>query len=269
MKKDLLRIVLFGALACLLLGASPVLADETSPKTIQVAQWDYTHGNEFEEAFDAQGNEVNEEGDIVARTPDPFEGWNRFWFKANDRLYTYLLHPVAQAYAYVIPERPRHWVQNFFTNLLFPVRFVNCIFQGKIDSAGMELSKFIANSTFGLAGFGDVTSDLKPVRPTPPGDEDLGQTFGAWGMGNGAYLVWPILGPSTVRDSVGYVGDYFLTPTSYLHPWYWSTAAKTYDRINYVSLNLNVYDDLKEGAIDPYVTFKSAYLRYRAKKVSK
>ncbi|SKA97221.1 phospholipid-binding lipoprotein MlaA [Paucidesulfovibrio gracilis DSM 16080] len=267
MKRSLTATLLLLALA-FALSAVPAAASEEA-QVMEVAQWEYDAGDEFSEAFDAQGNAPTAEGDVVDRTPDPFEGWNRFWFQFNDRLYFYLVKPVSQGYAYVIPERPRQWVENFFTNLMFPVRFVNCLLQGKLDSAGMETSKFIANTAFGLGGLADVASDMDPVRPTPPGDEDLGQTFGSWGIANGPYLVWPIIGPSTARDSVGYVGDHFITPTTYLHPWYWSVAAKAYEKVNFVSLRIGEYEGIKEGAIDPYVTFKSAYLRYREKKVSK
>jgi phospholipid-binding lipoprotein MlaA len=266
MKRSLFTTLTLLAFAALLCVAPAAAGDQEHP--LEVAQWEYDAGGEFEEAFDAHGNTPSQEGDIVERTPDPFEGWNRFWFQVNDNLYFYLLKPVSQGYSYVVPERPRQWVENFFTNLMFPVRFVNSLLQGKFESAGMETSKFIANTAFGLGGLADVASDMGPVRPTPPGDEDLGQTLGAWGIGNGPYLVWPVIGPSSARDTVGYVGDHFLTPTTYLNPWYWSLAAKSYEKINFVSLRLGEYEDIKEGAIDPYVTFKSAYLRYREKKVS-
>ena len=99
-------------------------------------------------------------GDVAAQTPDPFEGWNRFWFGFNDKLYFWALKPVAQGYGYVVPERPRIWVQNFFHNLMYPVRFVSLVLQGKPDAAAVETSRVITNTAFGLGGLGDVAGDL-------------------------------------------------------------------------------------------------------------
>lgn len=255
-------------LAIVLTGLGTLAAAEEYSKGEEVAQWGILDKDpSFEEAWDATGS-VNTGEDVVAKVGDPLEGWNRFWYRFNDGFYYYVLKPVAQGYAYVIPEKPRQWVDNFFENLLFPVRFVNCLLQGKLDSAGLEASKFIANTAFGLGGFGDVTSGLKNRYDIPEGDEDFGQTLGAWGMGNGFYLVWPFLGPSSARDTVGLVGDYFLTPATYINPWYLSLAVKAYEKLNFVSLRIGEYETLVEGAVDPYVAMKSAYLRYRAKRVS-
>jgi len=206
--------------------------------------------------------------DEVAATPDPLEGWNRMWFTFNDKLYFWALKPVAQGYSAVIPERPRLWVHNFFHNLMYPVRFTSLILQAKFDAAAVETSRFIGNTAFGLGGLGDVTSDLKPYKPIGSTEQDLGLTFGYWGAGNGFYLVWPFLGPSTGRDTLGYAGDYFLTPTSYINPWYWSMATKGYDKVNEVSMRIGDYETLKSASVDPYEAVRDAYLRLRFKKMN-
>lgn len=206
--------------------------------------------------------------DEVAATPDPLEGWNRMWFTFNDKLYFWALKPVAKGYSYAIPERPRLWVHNFFHNLLFPVRFTSLLLQAKFDAAAVETSRFIGNTVFGLGGLGDVTSDLKPFHPIGNTEQDMGLTLGYWGMGNGCYLVWPFIGPSTGRDTLGYAGDWFLSPTSYLNPWYWSIAAKSYDKVNEVSLRIGDYETLKEASVDPYEAVRDAYLRLRFKKMN-
>jgi phospholipid-binding lipoprotein MlaA len=215
----------------------------------------------------AQGDKMTL-ADTAANTPDPLEGWNRMWFTFNDKLYFWALKPVSQGYAYVIPERPRLWVRNFFHNLMFPVRFTSLMLQAKFDAAAVETSRFIGNTAFGLGGFGDVTGDSKPFRPIPSTEQDLGLTFGYWGMDNGFYLVWPFIGPSSGRDTLGYAGDYFLTPQSYLNPWYWSIAAKSYDKVNEVSLRLGDYDTLVEASLDPYEAVRDAYLRLRFKRMN-
>lgn len=206
--------------------------------------------------------------DAAAETPDPLEGWNRAMFTFNDKLYFWALKPVAQGYSYAIPERPRLWVHNFFHNLMFPVRFTSLMLQAKFDAAAVETSRFIGNTAFGLGGLADITSDSKPYKPIPSTEQDLGLTFGYWGMNNGFYVVWPALGPSTGRDTLGYVGDYFLTPTSYLNPWYWSMGTKSYDKLNEISLRIGDYEALKEASVDPYVALRDAYLRMRFKKMN-
>ena len=206
--------------------------------------------------------------DAAAETPDPIEGWNRAMFGFNDKLYFWALKPVAQGYGYVVPERPRLWVQNFFHNLMYPVRFVSLVLQGKPDAAAVETSRFITNTAFGLGGLGDVAGDLKPYKPIPSTEQDLGLTFGYWGVDNGMYLVWPFIGPSSARDTVGYAGDYFLTPASYINPWYWSVAAKGYEKVNAISFRIGDYEAVKEASLDPYEAVRDGYLRMRYKKMN-
>ncbi|MBU1041167.1 MAG: VacJ family lipoprotein [Proteobacteria bacterium] len=214
------------------------------------------------------GGDKMTQSDIAAQTPDPLEGWNRMWFTFNDKLYFWALKPVAQGYGAVIPERPRIWVGNFFHNLMYPVRFVSLMLQGKPSAAAVETSRFIGNTAFGLGGLADITADSKPFKPIGSTEKDLGLTFGYWGAGNGLYLVWPFLGPSSGRDTLGYAGDYFLTPTSYIHPWYWSIATKGYDKINEVSMRIGDYETLKDASVDPYEAVRDAYLRNRFKKIN-
>lgn len=250
------------ALAMLALPLTVCADNSGSAPGIKLAQFD------DDEIWDDSGKLITEKIETEkVEVSDPLEGWNRVWFQVNDALYFGVFKPIAQGYKFIVPERPRTWVRNFFDNLMFPVRFVGCILQGKFDSAGMETSKFVANTFIGLGGLADVTEGRKTVRPIATGDEDLGQAMGAWGMGSGAYLVWPVLGPSSVRDTVGSVGDYFLTPTTYLNPWYWSVATKSYGRLNALTFEIGRYESVKEGSVDPYAAVRDAYLKLRAKKV--
>lgn len=216
--------------------------------------------DDFDEYADTQ--------DLVA---DPLKGWNTVWFHFNDAMYHGVFKPVATGYAWAVPAKPRQWVRNFFTNMLFPVRFVNDILQGKFDAAYMETSKFIANTSWGLLGFADVTSGMKrnwvPERPTADG---LGQTLGKAGFGHGVYLVWPFLGPSSIRESVGWVGDTYLDPLTYTDLTFVEfVAVRAYKNVNQLSLELtaNEYETITEGAIDKYAAVRDAYIRFRAKKV--
>jgi phospholipid-binding lipoprotein MlaA len=203
-----------------------------------------------------------EERPIVA---DPIEPWNQAMFHFNDRLYFWVLKPVATGYKTVAPEIARRGVRNFFNNLTTPVRFVSCLLQGKSERAGVELGRFMVNSTFGVLGFG-TPSDLEPSLATPP-PEDLGQTLGAWGIGNGFYIVWPVLGPSTLRDTIGSAGDGFLGPASYVEPMAATIGARALEQVNELSFRLGTYEDIKKAALDPYVAIRSGYIQRRDRQI--
>ena len=193
------------------------------------------------------------------------EPFNRAIFHFNDKLYFWFLKPAARGYNYVFPEELRIRVRNFFINLLFPVRFVNSILQGNFNGAAVELSRFVVNSTLGLGGLFDPSSRGLHLSMQ---DEDLGQTLGVYGLGNGIFITVPVLGPHTTRSLVGWVGDGFLDPVSwYVHPMLLSWGVKGYKKFNDVSLTLGDYEALKEAAIDPYVAVRNAYVQYRDSKV--
>jgi phospholipid-binding lipoprotein MlaA len=194
---------------------------------------------------------------------DPLEPWNRAMFTVNDRLYFWVLKPVAKGYSAVIPEWGRVRVKNAFHNIAAPVRFVNNLLQLKVDRAGTEAVRFAVNTTAGLGGLFDVARNLDLEAY----DEDLGQTLGTYGVGNGFYLVWPVLGSSSLRDSVGKVGDTFLDPVWYIPDGELQLALRSLDYTNRTSLRIGDYEDMKESAIDPYISFRSAYIQHRNKKV--
>jgi len=198
---------------------------------------------------------------------DPLEPFNRAMYHFNDKLYFWVLKPVAQGYGKVVPEAARVGVSNFFTNLAFPIRFVNCLLQANFDGAAAELGRFMVNTLWGIGGLLDPASS-KDIDLSKQ-DEDFGQTLGAYGIGQGFFINWPLFGPSSPRDTVGLVGDAFLTPSSYLSPWYAGAGTRAYDRVNDTSLKVGDYESLKEAAIDPYVALRDAYVQYRLKKVNR
>jgi phospholipid-binding lipoprotein MlaA len=209
------------------------------------------------------------EGEVQpTKVADPLKPWNEAMFQFNDFLYYYALKPAAQGWKFLVPEKPRRWVRNFFHNLASPVRFVSCLLQGKFFEAGVVFSRFTGNTAFGLLGLADVTGDLKPTREISTTDEDLGQTFGVWGFSNGPYIVWPIIGPSTLRDSVGYAGDSFLDLGWYLEAEIWQDVLiKAGEKVNDTSFKIGEYEALTEGAVDPYSAVRDAYLKFRKKKL--
>lgn len=215
-----------------------------------------------------------EYGDEYAQGPqvaDPLYPINYTIFHINDFLFHNVGKPAATLLDWAVPRQPRKWVKNFFTNLLFPVRFVNNLLQGKWDAAYMETSKFIMNTTWGALGLFDITATMErnwePERPTADG---FGQTMGKAGIGHGIYLYWPIIGPSSLRDSVGWFADAQLDPLTYTNLTFIEFAAiRSFKNLNKLSLDLegNEYEALTKGAVDPYAAVRDGYLRFRAKKV--
>jgi len=185
---------------------------------------------------------------------DPLESVNRRFFWFNDKLYFWVLRPAARAYSKAAPSPVRSSVQRFFANTRYPVRFVNNVLQGRVKSAGQETARFVLNSTLGLAGFFDPAQELK-LKPQPA---DLDQTLGVYGIRPGFYLDWPILGPSSVRGSVGIAGDTLLTPGTYLDMEI-IVPVRAYELLNATSLHPGEYEDFKKAALDPYVALRSAY----------
>ncbi len=200
--------------------------------------------------------------------PDPLEGLNRFIFGFNDVLITVALRPLSNAYVFVTPEVARTGISNVFHNVLFPVRFANNILQGRFRGAGVEMGRFLINTSVGMGGLFNVAKDKQTVVPVED-DEDLGQSFGVWGLGEGVYLVLPVLGPSTLRDTVGMVGDSFLDPITYLNPTEHAIALKVGRSFNELDGVLDKYDALHESAVEPYSAFRDAYVQYRRARIEK
>ena len=215
----------------------------------------------------SEPSETDEEEEVAGETiADPIEPVNRAFFQFNDKFYFWLLKPVATAYKAVISEEFRVCFRNFFSNLATPVRMANCLLQGKFKGAGNETGRFLLNSTFGFFGFFDQAKDHFQIEKE---DRDFGQTLGIWGLGPSFYINWPILGPSSLRDTGGFVGDLLLDPRTYLLKWPVSTASRSTEVVNKTSLSIGDYEDLKKAAIDPYVAVRDAYHQYRQNKIKK
>lgn len=197
---------------------------------------------------------------------DPIEPFNRGMFWVNDKLYFYLFKPIARGYR-VVPEPARQSVANFFSNLSTPVRFVNSVLQLKFADAGTELGRLVVNSTVGIGGLFDPAKKYLGWRKK---DEDLGQTFGNYGVGNGFYIVWPLLGPSSARDTVGLVGDYFLDPLHYIDMKTMERVAlKGLEKETKLSLDKDTYEGIKRQALDPYLYVRTTYAQHREGKIKK
>ena len=239
---------------------SPIVLAQAETKTSSDFESDSGWGDES-----VVPAEMEEEK--VRGISDPLEPINRIFFAFNDKLYFWLLEPVAKGYSKVVPEPARVGVRNFFSNLLTPIRLVNCLLQGKFKSAGTETLRFIINSTVGFLGFQDVAKQEGHLERQ---EEDLGQSLGVYGLGPGIYINWPIFGPSSFRDTVGMFGDFFLDPINYaVTRTKYNMAVKGYDKVNKTSLTLGDYESLKKAALDPYVAVRDAYFQYRRNLIKK
>ncbi len=233
----------------------------------QVAEVDPNASNADEEEYD----DDEEFDDEVVDINDPFYAINYTFYNINDILYVVIMKPAAQTYNFFIPLEFRTVISNFFYNLRFPIRFVNCVLQFKGTKAAREVGGFLLNTTVGLAGLGEVASHWD-LKPSP---EDLGQTLAYWGAGNGFYIMYPILGPSSLRDSARFIDSYFLDPVGWLqydkfggYSWRTTVAITAYDKFNELSLQYEDIDALKEAALDPYVGIRDAYVEHRNKLIT-
>lgn len=190
---------------------------------------------------------------------DPLEPLNRGIYTFNDGLDTVLVKPLAEVYKGVIPPVARTGVSNVFANMYDVVVALNNLLQGKFSKALSDTGRVLLNTTAGLFGLFDVASSAGLEKH----DEDLGQTLGYWGIGDGPYLVLPLLGPSTLRDAIGRFVDVYTNPGSYIKP--------TSDRnaiwgLNIVSRRSELLDAsrlLGVAAIDDYAFVRDAYLQRR------
>lgn len=198
---------------------------------------------------------------------DPLQSLNRGVYKFNDVTDKMALQPIARTYRAVTPSPIRKGVNNFFSNLGMLTTILNDLLQFKFEHAFVDTGRFVINSTFGLAGFIDVAS----MDDIPKRNEDFGQTLGHWGVGNGPYLVLPFLGPSTLRDTTGFVVDSATSdPITYAHNkgeirlHNQLRAAQFVDKRTEL---LNATDIIDDAALDPYAFTRDAYLQRRASMV--
>ncbi len=196
---------------------------------------------------------------------DPLEGLNRGIYKFNDTADKAVIKPIAGAYKAVLPSPIRSGVNNFFGNLGTFVTAINDLLQFKFSKAMDDAGRFVINSTVGIFGVIDVAS----MDNVPKHNEDFGQTLGYWGVGNGAYLVLPFLGPSSLRDTSGLVVDILaFDPISYIDDPRTRNQLRLVAFVDKRAQYLPASDLLDEAALDPYVFMRDAYLQRRESQVN-
>ena len=197
---------------------------------------------------------------------DPYESWNRQVFEMNMKFDHAVLRPTAEAYVEVVPEPARVGMHNVLDNLDSPVTFANDVLQGEVGLAGQTVGRFGLNSTIGLGGLVDVATPAG----IPHHSSDFGQTLGVWGVGDGPYLVLPLLGPDNPRDVVGRIADEFMDPLNYagIRDYiYWSLGRGGATILDSRAANIDTLDDLEHSSVDEYASMRSLYRQYRNNQV--
>lgn len=191
---------------------------------------------------------------------DPIEGYNRAMFSFNETVDKAVIKPVAQGYDFVMPDPVQTGVSNFFANIADLWTGVNNLLQGKPVDALSDAGRVLVNSTLGILGLFDVATPMGLEKH----EEDFGQTLGRWGVGDGAYVVLPILGPRTVRDTFGLAADIYVDPVrdADAHRGYRNTAIALRAIDTRANL-LKAEDALEAAAIDKYAYVRDAYLQHR------
>jgi phospholipid-binding lipoprotein MlaA len=190
---------------------------------------------------------------------DPLEPLNRGIYTFNDGADALLIKPAGEFYSFIVPEWIRIGVGNFFSNINDVIVALNGVLQGKISQAGSDVARLAINTTVGVLGVFDFATGWGFEKH----DEDFGQTLGYWGIGDGPYIVLPLIGPSNLRDTVGWVGDYYAWPISYVDD----------DGTRHILIGLRIISGrsellaassiLETAALDPYAFVRDAYLQRR------
>ncbi len=188
---------------------------------------------------------------------------NRDFFTFNDKVDRYALEPASEGWSFITTKGFRVRVDKFFENLKFPVRFISNLGQAELRRSGVELARFVTNSTIGLLGFFDPATRFGLGKY----NEDVGLMFGRWGVPPGPYLVIPLVGPSNPRDGVGFVFDSVLNPLSLLGPVVAVSGAVT-STVNTRAISTPQVVLAREASLDPYIFVRDAFIQRRAAQVA-
>ncbi|MCE4552838.1 VacJ family lipoprotein [Roseateles cellulosilyticus] len=190
---------------------------------------------------------------------DPWESWNRKVFAFNEKLDENVLKPVATAYSEVVPSPIRTGIDNFFGNIGDAWSAVNLFLQGRFKAGVEQGMRFAVNSTLGLAGVLDIATEAGLEKNS----QDFGKTLGKWGMGTGAYIVWPVFGPSSVRDSIALPVDWQASPAVVFDDGRKKTGIVALNIVNKRASFLRAGEMLEGIALDKYTFYRDAYLQRR------
>ncbi len=195
----------------------------------------------------------------AANPKDPFEGFNRAMFAVNEGLDTVAFKPLAKGYDAIAPAPVKTGVGNFFGNIADVWTALNNLLQGKVGDAFSDVGRVLVNTTVGIAGLFDVATEMG----LPKHQEDLGQTLAVWGVGDGPYFYWPIIGPRTTRDTFGWVVDIHADPVANLDD---VSVRNSLLGLHFVDIRASLLPTdkvVEEAAFDKYNYVRDAYLQHR------
>jgi len=231
-------------------------AEELQQDSGTVAESDGTDEDEYEDEEESQG------------IYDPIAPLNKAMFHVNDRLYFWVLKPAATGYSHLVPHYFRTGFSSVYDNLKTPARMINSLLQFRLKAAGTEFLRFLVNSTVGVAGFKDIAGDVLEIRKQ---EADFGQTLGHYGIGHGLYILWPVFGPSSLRDTVGFAGDSLLHPLTYAGwldlPVTATFGISAHEKVNDTSFRTGEYESFLKAVLDPYTAMRDSFVQYRKRKV--
>lgn len=217
-----------------------------------------------------------DDADVTVRHPnavfavaedDPFEHFNRSMFHINDSIDTHFIVPIAQTYRVIVPDHARESISNAFSNLAAPVTWANDVVQGEWERAHVTFSRFVINSTVGIAGLHDIAATEYGIQAHY---EDFDQTMALHGIGSGPYLVLPLLGPATPRHVVGRVVDSFAHPLTWAlanEPILVRAAPRAGEAVSVREELLDPTSALRENSPDYYAAVRSLYRQNRASEI--
>lgn len=214
--------------------------------------------------FDQDAELLAEKDEPLAS--DPWEGLNRGVFSLNRTIDRYFLNPVTDVYQLLVPEPGRHAIHRAIVNLDAPVVFANHLLQLRFDAAAVTLGRFVVNTTAGVGGFFDAASQGADIERI---EGDFGQTLAVYGVPSGPYVMLPLFGPSTLRDTAGGAVDAVGDPLTYLiGPFrWWTLGIGAGEGLVVREAHVGDLEALEEGSLDFYSALRSAYLQSREARI--
>jgi phospholipid-binding lipoprotein MlaA len=207
---------------------------------------------------------ISDDSDVYVKEPEMHEDFSRGVFSFNQSIDNVLVQPIARGYRGVVPQWGRNRVSSAVDNLNGPVNMLNSALQGDGEKFLANFWRFVINSTLGVGGLMDVAG----AAGLETEHEDFGQTLAVWGHKESSYVMLPILGPSTGRDTVGKVVDKLTNPLSYIGFPLGAVIQGT-TIVSKREALLDITDEIEENSFDPYATVRSAYFQHRKREISK
>ena len=191
---------------------------------------------------------------------DPLEGYNRWMFDVNEKIYEKALNPLVNGYRDAIHQNLRIGIKNLISNAMSPVRLINSLLQLDFEKSGRVIARTLINTTFGIGGLADVAGEEYHIDQV---DDDLDKAFDMWGIPSGPYVVLPLIGSSTTSNTIGRVANFFISPAFLFSSAPTNIGVSVQDSVNNASLNLGKKKQLETNGLDKYYSTRILYAQKR------